>query len=79
MVLGAPFVTFLGEALEMRYLWRIPIRLDNAKLASLIGQEPHTPIDEALRQTLLGLGCVPEMPDVIDAKVGAASISGTYV
>jgi hypothetical protein len=79
MVRGAPFVTFLREALEMRYSWRIPLRLDNAKLVSLIGQEPHMPIDEALRQTLLALGCIPEMPDVIDAKVGAASISGTYV
>lgn len=60
--LCAPFVTFLREALEMRYLWRIPLRLDNAKLVSLIGPEPHTPLDEALRQTLTALRCLPEIP-----------------
>ena len=40
--LGAPFVTFLREALEMRYLWRTPLRLDNTKLVAAIGAEPHT-------------------------------------
>jgi nucleoside-diphosphate-sugar epimerase len=45
---------------EMRYLWREPLRLDNAKLVSLIGAEPHTPIDQALRVTLEGLGCLPD-------------------
>jgi len=60
--LGAPFVTFVREALEMRYLWRIPLRLDNVKLVSLIGHEPHTPLHEALRQTLSALGCLPEIP-----------------
>lgn len=44
---------------EMRYLWREPLRLDNRKLVALIGTEPHTPTEEALRQTLLGLGCLP--------------------
>lgn len=44
----------------MRYLWREPLRLDNRKLASLIGPEPNTPVDEALRQTLSGLGCLPD-------------------
>ena len=42
MFLGAPFVTFMREALEMRYLWQKPLRLDNSKLVSLIGPEPHT-------------------------------------
>jgi hypothetical protein len=41
-------------------LWREPLRLDNRKLVSLIGPEPHTPVDEALRQTLSGLGCLPD-------------------
>lgn len=56
--LGSPFVTFFREALEMRYLWREPLRLDNAKLVALIGEEPHTAIDKALRTTLAELGCI---------------------
>jgi hypothetical protein len=45
--------------IELRYLWRVPLRLDNRKLESLIGPEPHTPLDEAVRQSLAGLGCLP--------------------
>jgi len=59
---GAPFVTFFREVIEMRYLWRVPLRLDNAKLVSLIGTEPHTPLDAALRRTLTELGCLPGAP-----------------
>ena len=47
--LGAPFVTFLREVIEMRYLWRVPLRLDNRRLVALLGQEPHTALDEAVR------------------------------
>lgn len=50
--LAAPFNAFLREIIEMRYLWRIPLRLDNSKLVALIGQEPHTPLDEAVRRSL---------------------------
>ena len=46
--LGAPFVTFLREVIEMRYLWRIPLRLDNRRLVALLGREPHTALDEAV-------------------------------
>jgi nucleoside-diphosphate-sugar epimerase len=55
---GAPFSTFMREALEMRYLWQVPLRLDNAKLRALIGQETHTPLDQAIRETLAALGCL---------------------
>lgn len=48
MYLGAPFVTFLREATEMRWLWRHSLRLDNAKLERLIGPEPHTPLETAI-------------------------------
>ncbi len=48
MYLGAPFVTFLREAMEMRWLWRHPLRLDNSKLERLIGPEPHTPLETAI-------------------------------
>jgi nucleoside-diphosphate-sugar epimerase len=49
---GAPFVGFLREALEMRWLWTTSLALDNRKLVSLIGSEPHTPLDEAVARTL---------------------------
>ena len=60
--LGAPFVTFLREALEMRYLWRTPLRLDNSRLVAAIGAEPHTPLETALSQTLAALQCLPRSP-----------------
>jgi nucleoside-diphosphate-sugar epimerase len=47
--LDAPFVTFLREVIEMRCLWRVPLRLDNTRLLARLGQEPHTPLDEAIR------------------------------
>jgi nucleoside-diphosphate-sugar epimerase len=59
LYLAAPFVTFMREALEMRYLWDKPLRLDNTKLLRLIGNEPHTPLDDAVRDTLTALGCLP--------------------
>jgi len=74
-LLGAPFVTFIREALEMRYLWRVPLRLVNAKLVALIGAEPHTPLDEALRQTLSALGCMPKKPHAADAAAATATAS----
>lgn len=57
--LAAPFVTLFREMGEMRYLWRESIRLDNARLIAFLGAEPHTPLDQALRTTLLALGCMP--------------------
>jgi nucleoside-diphosphate-sugar epimerase len=57
--LGAPFVTFMREAIEMRYLWRTPLRLDNSRLVSVIGPEPHTELQTALRETLAELQCLP--------------------
>jgi hypothetical protein len=40
----------------MRYLWRHPVRLDNRRLVAFLGEEPHTPLREAVRTTLVGLG-----------------------
>ena len=54
----APFVETFREMLEMRYLWTQPVRLDNQKLVAFLGEEPHTPLDQALRATLGGLGCL---------------------
>jgi hypothetical protein len=45
--------------MEMRYLWKRPLRLDNSKLVKVLGSEPHTPLDQAVRESLEGLGCLP--------------------
>ncbi|PKN54632.1 MAG: hypothetical protein CVU23_11100 [Betaproteobacteria bacterium HGW-Betaproteobacteria-17] len=58
LVLAAPFVAMFRELKEMRYLWQQPLQLDNTRLVSFLGAEPHTPWDEAVRVTLTGLGCL---------------------
>ncbi len=55
----SPFVVTFRELLGMRYLWRETIRLDNRRLVQQLGGEPHTPLDEAVEATLVGLGCLP--------------------
>jgi hypothetical protein len=60
MQLAAPFNETFREMLEMRYLWEKPIGLDNAKLVRFLGEEPHTPIEAALRATLVDMGCVED-------------------
>ena len=56
---AAPFVPLFREMKEMRYLWQQPVRMDNLRLLQVLGEEPHTPLDEAVRATLRGLGCLP--------------------
>ena len=56
---AAPVVPLFKEMREMRYLWREPLRLDNAALLRALGTEPRTPLEEAVRATLAGLGCLP--------------------
>ncbi len=56
--LASPFVATFRELLEMRYLWRQPVRMSNARLTAVLGREPHTPLDEAVEATLVGLGCL---------------------
>lgn len=60
VVLASPFVPMFREMLEMRYLWREPLRMDNSRLVALLGEEPHTPLDEAIREALRGLGSLPK-------------------
>jgi nucleoside-diphosphate-sugar epimerase len=50
--LAAPFVRLFGELKEMRYLWNTPLRMGNEKLVAFLGEEPSTPLDEAVRTTL---------------------------
>ncbi|MBZ9936591.1 NAD-dependent epimerase/dehydratase family protein [Mesorhizobium sp. BR1-1-16] len=57
---GAPFVEMFREILEMRYLWKERLELDNSKLTAFLGAEPHTPTPIAIRATLEGLGCLAE-------------------
>lgn len=56
--LASPFVPLFRELAEMRYLWREPLRLDNARLVAVLGEEPRTPLDQAVRATLESLGCL---------------------
>lgn len=56
--LASPFVPLFRELKEMRYLWKTPVRMNNARLLAVLGTEPHTPLDEAVRTTLVGLGCL---------------------
>ncbi|URK87328.1 NAD(P)H-binding protein [Rhizobium sp. RCAM05350] len=58
----SPFVPFLRELREMRYIWQEPLRMPNDRLVAAIGAEPWTPIDEAVRASLAALGCL--LPDL---------------
>ncbi len=59
LVAASPFVSLFRELLEMRYLWKRPLRLDNAKLVAFLGTEPATPLDQGVALALDGLGCLP--------------------
>lgn len=74
LTLASPFVTFLKEMREMRYLWQQPVRMDNARLVSVLGREPHTPLDEAVEAALRGQGCLPPQPG---RNMGSSSYAGT--
>lgn len=50
------FMPMLAALAEVRYLWRTPHQLDNRQLCALIGNEPHTPFETAVRQALHELG-----------------------
>ncbi len=63
----APRNETFREMLEMRYLWDEPVLMDNARLTARLGAEPHTPIDEALRAALIGLGVLPQEPTSLAA------------
>ncbi len=56
--LAAPFVTLMRELREMSYLWDVPLQMRNDKLVAELGEEPHTPIDEAVRSSLASIGCL---------------------
>jgi nucleoside-diphosphate-sugar epimerase len=55
----APFNETMREMLEVRYLWDRPVLLDNARLVARLGEEPRTPIVEALKTALAGVDALP--------------------
>lgn len=52
MTLLAPFGGMPREIAEIAPYWRQPMRFDNRRLVELLGEEPRTQIDDALRATL---------------------------
>lgn len=59
LMLASPFVVTLREMREMRYLWETPVGMDNARLAGVLGREPHTALLDAVEVTLVGMGNLP--------------------
>jgi nucleoside-diphosphate-sugar epimerase len=55
MRLMKPFMPVLAGVFEMRYLWSLPHRLDGARLAELLPGFTPTPVEEALKQSLMHL------------------------
>jgi nucleoside-diphosphate-sugar epimerase len=56
-----PVVRLFHEMAEMRYLWSKSISLDGRKLRNFLGDAlPETPLGTAVRDTLVGLGCLSE-------------------
>ena len=56
--LAAPFVPTLRELMEMRYLWNEALQMSNSRLLQVLGHEPHTPLDQAIEASLIGMGCI---------------------
>jgi nucleoside-diphosphate-sugar epimerase len=56
------------EMAEMRYLWQQPVRMDNKRLVGWLGSEPHTPLDDAVKATLEGLGAFEPMRPAAAAR-----------
>lgn len=52
------FGGFPREAAEIAPYWRHPMRMDNSRLVQLLGPEQRTPLDEAVRASLIDMGCI---------------------
>jgi len=76
MALASPFVPLFRELREVKYLWDRPVRMTNSRLLSAIGEEPHTPLDEAVRATLMGLGCLRQSERLAQDSSGAMYSEG---
>lgn len=56
--LASPFQPTLKELLGMRYVWQQPLQLENASPLKVLGEEPHTPLDDAMCSTLKSLNAL---------------------
>lgn len=65
---AGPLVPLFREMQEMRYLWQQPLRMDNTRLLSVLQSEPHTPLVQAVQETLRGLGCLPVVENTSPSK-----------
>ena len=52
------FLPLMRELSEVAYLWRQPLRMNNRRLLKVLGSEPHTGWDQAVRSTLEGMACI---------------------
>ncbi|MFD2184937.1 NAD-dependent epimerase/dehydratase family protein [Rhodoplanes azumiensis] len=52
----APVVPVFRELTDIAYLWTVPHRIDERRLAAAIGTVPHTPFEAALAAALYELG-----------------------
>ena len=68
LTIASPFVPLFRELKEMRYLWQVPVRLTNARLLAMLGEEPRTPLLSAVQATLTALHCLRPAAD--PASVG---------
>lgn len=74
VTLTSPFVPLFRELRKMRYLWRQPLQMPNDRLLAVLGEEPKTPIDEAVAKTLKSLGCLPQGTSQIGEGLTPAKI-----
>ena len=49
-------VPVFRELSELSYLWSTPHAIDGTRLSAIIGEPPHTPLDEAITDALAALG-----------------------
>jgi hypothetical protein len=49
-------VPVFRELADISYLWTVPHVIDGTRLASAIGELPHTPLDQAMTAALTALG-----------------------
>ena len=57
---GGLLVPVWREIARMSYLWRVPHALDGRSLEAFVGSLPATPVADAVRAALLGLGFEPD-------------------
>lgn len=56
---GGFVVPLWREVAEMAYLWDVPHALDGRRLQQRVGSLPMTPVETAIRHTLIDLGLAP--------------------